>query len=378
MSISLLIKGAVVIIPCMLLARCNAKVAAEPRFEEMPPADVEHKIGFNLVEVDHPEQFPVTQAAVHEAVSELNVTGTVTADVSQNVPVVSLASGRLVEIHARLGDEVIKGQLLMRIQSADLSSAFSDYRKASTDESLAQVQLDRAKLLYSKGVVARKELEVAQDINDKSKVDVEAAEERLRVLGADLRHPSAVVDIFAPISGVITEQNVTVASGIKSLDNSPNLFTIADLSRIWIVCDVYENDLPEVHLNELADVRLNAYPNRMFQGRISNIGPILDANTRTAKVRVEVENPGLMKLGMFVRTTFHGRKQLRAVVPSAAVLHLHDRDWVYIPQSGRAFRRVEVISGRMVTPARQEIISGIRPGELVVSNALDLQNTADR
>ena len=378
MSLTILLKAAVAVIPFFLLEGCNQKVKADPRIDELSPPDVEHKSGFGLVEIDHPELFPLAVAAAHSAASELNVTGTVNADISRNVPVVSLASGRVVEIHARLGDEVTKGQLLMRIQSADISGAFSDYRKASADEALARVQLDRAKLLYSKGAIAKKELEVAQEIDDKAKVDVEAAVDHLKVLGADIQRPSAVVDILAPISGVVTEQNVTMAAGIKTLDNSPNLFGIADLSRVWIICDVYENDLPNVHLNEFADIQLNAYPSRVFQGRISNIGPVLDPNIRTAKVRIETENPGVMRLGMFVRATFHGLKQVRAVVPAAAIVHLHDRDWVYVPQGDHAFRRVEVVSGPMVVPGRQEIISGIRPGDRVVSNALDLQNTADR
>jgi cobalt-zinc-cadmium efflux system membrane fusion protein len=163
------------------------------------------------------------------------------------------------------------------------------------------------------------------------------------------------------------------------LDSAPNLFTIADLSRVWIICDVYENDLASVQLNEFADIRLNAYSGRVFKGRISNIGPILDPNTRTAKVRIEMENPGLMRLGMFVQATFHGqRKQTNAAVPATAILHLHDRDWVYVPQTGNMFRRVEVVSGQMIPPDQQEIVSGIRPGDRVTTNALDLQNTAEQ
>jgi cobalt-zinc-cadmium efflux system membrane fusion protein len=295
------------------------------------------------------------------------------------VPVVSLASGRVVEIHARLGDEVTKGQLMMRIQSADISGAFSEYRKARADELLAHAQLDRARFLYSTGAIAHKDLEVAQDTDDKAKVDAEAAMEHLKILGADIQRPSTIVDIVAPISGVIIEQNVTTSAGIKTLDNSPNLFTVADLSKVWILCDVYENDLANVHLNEFADIRLNAYPSRVFQGRISNISPVLDSNIRAAKVRIETDNPGVMRLGMFVRATFHGQKaRVLAVVPASAILHLHDRDWVYVPQGDHAFRRVEVVSGRVIATGQQVIVSGIRPGDQVVTNALDLQNTTDQ
>jgi len=192
-------------------------------------------------------------------------------------------------------------------------------------------------------------------------------------------HPSGVVDIVAPISGVIVEQNVTAAAGVKTLDNSPNLFTISDLSSVWIVCDVYENDLANVHVGEYADVRLNAYSGRIFKARISNISPVLDATTRSAKVRLELVNPGVMRVGMFVTATFHGQTQeTRAVVPASAILHLHDRDWVYVPDANGRFRRVEVSAGKMLPDNMQEIATGILPGAQVVSNALVLQNAAEQ
>jgi cobalt-zinc-cadmium efflux system membrane fusion protein len=178
---------------------------------------------------------------------------------------------------------------------------------------------------------------------------------------------------------VITEQNVTASAGVKTLDNSPNLFTISDLSEVWILCDVYENDLPSVHLGEFADIHLNAFPGQVLHARIGNIGPILDPTIRTAKVRLEIHNPGLMKLGMFVTATFHGQTiEVRAVVPANAVLHLHDRDWVYVPAANNSFRRVEVTGGKMLPPDRQEILSGVKAGDRVVANALVLQNTAEQ
>jgi cobalt-zinc-cadmium efflux system membrane fusion protein len=288
-----------------------------------------------------------------------------------------LTSGRVLEVRARLGDHVTQGQLLMRIQSPDISMAFSDYRKAVADETLARAALERARLLFSKGAIAEKELEAAVDAEDNAKVNLETGIERLKVLGADLTHPSAVIDVLAPISGVITEQNVTAASGVKSLDNSPNLFTIADLSRVWITCDIYENDLARVHLNDLAEVRLNAFPRQVFQGHISDIGPILDPNVRTAKARIEVENPGLMRLGMFAQAMLHGQQTYVGVlVPASSILHLHDRDWAYVPEGADTFRRVEVRGGGMALPGRQVVVSGIRPGDRVVRDALLLESTS--
>ena len=197
-----------VLVSAMLHAGCTAAGSASrnPEGEAPPPAKVEHESDAGLVKVEHPEQFPLVTATGRSVAPELNVTGVVNADVSKNVPVISLASGRIVEIHARLGDQVTKGQLLMRVQSADISGAFSDYQKAIASQVLARAQLDRAKLLYDNGVLAQKDLEVAKDTEEKAKVDVETAKAHLRVLGVDADHPSALVDIRAPVSGVITHE----------------------------------------------------------------------------------------------------------------------------------------------------------------------------
>jgi membrane fusion protein, heavy metal efflux system len=350
----------------------------DPRAEAPPPAKVESEQDAGVFSVDHPEQFPLTTAAAHEASSQLTVTGTVNPDISRSVPVISIATGRVVEIHARLGDVVTKGQLLLRVQSADMSGAFSDYRKAVADEQLARTQLERSKLLFDKGAIALNDLQVAQDTEDKAKVDVENTTERLRVLGGSIDHPAAIVDIRAPVSGVITDQQVTTAAGVAGL-GSPNPFTISDLSHVWILCDVYENNLAIVHLGQKAEIRLNAYPDKVFSGTIGNIGPVLDPNLRTAKVRIEVRNPGLMRVGMFVTATFHGqKKETHALIPATAILHLHDRDWVYVPAGDRKFRRVEVVAGETLPGNMQEVISGIQPGAQVIQNALVFQNTVEQ
>jgi cobalt-zinc-cadmium efflux system membrane fusion protein len=363
-----------------LLTGCDVKGGGvEAGGGAPPPVQVEHEGDASIVKVQHPEQFPIATAGQHAEAPELNVTGVVNADVSRNVPVISLASGRVVEIHARLGDAVTKGQLLMRVQSNDIGAAFADYRHAMADAKLASAQLDRAKILYERGAIALKDLEVAEDTDAKAKVDVETSQERLHVLGADVDHPSALIDIFAPVSGVVTEQNVTAAAGVKTLDNSPNLFTISDLSEVWIVCDVYENDLPKVHAGDIADIHLNAYPGQVLKGSVDNIGPVLDPAIRTAKVRLQVRNPGVLRIGMFVTATFHGEaRQVRAVVPASAILHLHDRDWVYVPDGDHQFRRIEVVGGNMLPGNMQEIASGIKPGQRVVSNALVLESTLEQ
>jgi cobalt-zinc-cadmium efflux system membrane fusion protein len=361
----------------LVLAACN-EGKADPKAEAPPPASVQADLDANNFKVDHPELFPLATAVEYKAAPALNVTGVVQPDIARAVPVISLAAGRVVEVKARLGDIVKKGQLLLKVQSNDVSGAYHAYRKAVNDELLARSNLERQKTLYEKGAVAKSVLEQAEDVAKNAQADLDAATEQLRILGVDKDHPSGIVDIFAPISGIITDQQVTNAAGVPGL-GSPNPFTISDLSYVWILCDVYENDLASVHLGEKAEIRLNAYPDDVFTGVISNVGPVLDPNIRTAKVRIEVRNPGLMRPGMFVTATFHDeRKQTHAAVPGSAVLHLHDRDWVYVPEQGKQFRRVEVVGGDMLPGNMQEVISGIAPGQSVVVNALEFQITVEQ
>jgi membrane fusion protein, heavy metal efflux system len=350
----------------------NENAEAPPKPVVVPDLDANNFV------VQHPEQFPLVTASEYKAVPALNVTGIVQPDISRAVPVISLASGRVVEIKARLGDEVHKGQVLLTVQSNDVSGAFQAYLKAQNDERMERLQLERAQILYEKGAIARSALEAAEDTEGDAKADLTAAGEQLRLLGIDKDHPSAIVDVVAPISGVITDQQVTNAAGVQGL-SGPNPFTISDLSYVWIVCDVYENDLDAVRVGDTADIHLNAIPNQIFKGRIDNILPILDPNIRTAKVRIEVPNPGLMRIGMFVTATFYGRRsQTYAAVPAAAILHLHDRDWVYAPIGAGHFKRVEVMTGNMLPGNMQEVVSGLKPGDKVVSIALPMQNTVEQ
>jgi cobalt-zinc-cadmium efflux system membrane fusion protein len=371
-----LILGAIVCLT-LLLPGCG-ETKADPKAEAPPPASVVPDLDANNFKVDHPEQFPLVSAVEYKAAPALNVTGVVQPDIARAVPVISLASGRVVEIKAKLGDMVQKGQLLLKVQSNDVSGAYQVYRKAVNDERLARIQLERAQTLFDKGAIAKSALDQAEDTEQDAKADLDAATEQLRLLGIDKDHPSGIVDIVAPISGVITDQQVTNASGVQGL-GSPNPFTISDLSYVWIVCDVYENDLDAVRVGDFADIHLNAYPGKVLKGRIDNILPILDPNMRTAKVRLEVPNPGLMRVGMFVTAIFYGKQaETRAVVPAAAILHLHDREWVYAPIGAGHFKRLGVVTGSMLPGNMQEVVSGLKPGDQVVSNALVLQNTVEQ
>ncbi len=347
-----------------------------------PPPHVIQVPDMNLVTIDNNDvaKFQVVQAEKIEIASELQATGSVVADVSRELPVISLASGRVVDIKARLDDRVAKGQLLLKVQSSDITNAFNTYLKAVNDEQLANKAFVRAQDLYQHNATSLAMLEQAEGSEKDAQANVTAAEDQLKTLGGDKDHPSSIVNVYAPISGIIVAQNVTegAAAGV-GLAGSATAFTIADLSRVWVVCDVYENDIPKLQIGQQARITVNSYPDRPLSGRVSDIGPILDPTLRTAKVRIEVANPGFLKLGMFATATFTSRvKETHAAVPADAVLHLHDRDWVFAPAGGNQFKRIEVRSGQMVAGNKQAILSGIDPGQQVVGNALLLETAGNK
>jgi membrane fusion protein, heavy metal efflux system len=327
----------------------------------------------DVFDTDHPELFKTAKAQTRSLPTVVTANGTVSPDVTRTIHVTSLGAGRVIDLRVKLGDNVKKGQTLLVISSPDLSSAFSDYQKAQADEALSHKALERAQMLFDRGAVAAKDLETAQDTEDKAKVDLETAKHKVQILGADPAHPSPLIDLRAPVSGTIVEQNVAGYEGVKSLDNTPNLFTIADLGQVWVVCDVFENDLGEVHLGDAAEIRLNAFPDRVFKGKVADISRVLDPNTRSAKVRIVLGNAdGSLRPGMYAVATFRSRKLTeRVIVPSTAIMRLHDKDWVFRKEGDKRFRKIVVQADGLAPDGMQEIRDGVKPGDEVVSNALE-------
>lgn len=356
----------------LLLASLAAGVACS---KDTPAAASKQPVTLDpdVFETDHPELFKTAKAQTRSLPTVVTANGTVSPDVTRTIHVTSLGAGRVIDLRVKLGDNVKKGQTLLVISSPDLSSAFSDYQKAQADEALSHKALERAQMLFERGAVAAKDLETAQDAEDKAKVDLETAKHKVQIMGADPAHPSPLIDLRAPVSGTIVEQNVAGYEGVKSPDNTPSLFTIADLGQVWVVCDVFENDLGEVHLGDGAEIRLNAFPDRVFKGKVADISRVLDPNTRSAKVRIVLGNAGgSFRPGMYAVATFRSRNLTeRVIVPSTAIMRLHDKDWVFRKEDDKHFRKVVVQADGLAPDGMQEIRDGVKPGDEVVSNALE-------
>ena len=355
----------------MFLVSCSNDTKASPTKAEIT-------LDPTLYSTDHPELFKLVRVETRELATVLTANGSVVPDLNRTIHVTSQGSGRVVELRVKLGDFVKKGQELLSIYSADLAGAFSDYQKAVADERLARQSLERTQLLYAHGALAQKDLEQAEDGEEKAKVDVKNTEQRLRILGGDPARPGSLIELRAPVSGTIVEQNVSGFEGIKSLDNSPNLFTIADLTQVWVVCDVYENDLGQVQVGDAAEIRLNAYPGKVYQGKVADISRVLDPNLRSAKVRIVLANSdGTLRPNMYAVATFRSRKmQPRLVVPSAAIMRLQDKDWVFRKEGQNQFRKTEVHTQGVTEDGFQQLQDGpLKAGDEVVANALGFSSS---
>ena len=335
--------------------------------------------GAGLFKVDDPGKFPLAAAGQIDAAPELNVTGVVSADVSRTIPVITLASGRVIEVLARLGDTVTKGQLLMKVQSADIAGAYSDYEQALADETLAKAQLDRAKILFEKGAIAQKDLEVAQDAETKAAGHRQDYPRPLARPGRGSRSP--VRDRGGAGAGCGRDHRPTGdqrrrRAGLVLAQSVHHFGSFAHLDSLRCL-----RERPVASASgRVRGRQAERLSEPGFQGAHRQHQPRFWIPT-CARPRCgwKCANPGSMRLGMFVTATFHGlQKETHATVPAPAVLHLHDRDWVYVPADGGQFRRVEVTGGKMLPGNLQEVVAGIRPGQQVVSNALVLQATAEQ
>lgn len=357
-----------------LLAGCAEK-KAEPESSKV----VEKNSDPNVVTMQNPGQFTLTAAQVRQVRDEVHVNCAVTPDVNLTVPVVSLGSGRVVDIKVKLGDYVKKGEVLLLINSPDFAQAFSDYQKFKADQQLAQKQMARAQLLYDKGAIALADLETAQDAYAKANVDLETAVSHVKVIGGDVDHPSPLLAVRAPISGTIIDQQITGGTGVRSLDNQQALFTIADMSVVWVLCDVYQDMLSRVHVGDTAAISVDGYPHDAFQGKVINISQVLDPTTRSAKVRIELPNSqSIMRSGMYVTAMFTGREPVdRVIIPTTAVIRLHDSNWVFVPEGDGKFRRVQVDLGPEDEHGFQQIVAGLKPNQQVVTNALQFSSASE-
>jgi cobalt-zinc-cadmium efflux system membrane fusion protein len=313
---------------------------------------------------------------VGSTTAEVVVPGNVVANSYREVKVTPVAAGLVTKVNVELGASVRRGQPLATIFSTELADAQTRYLSMAAMLEADHKKLERTQALATIGAASRQELEEVTAVHASHETEVEAARQRLLLLGLTpdqvqgLRGPSQVVSsvtVPAPIDGIVTGRSANLGQVIGM---SQELFVITDLSEVWTVGDLYEQDFRAVRMGSEAVITTPAYPGTTLRGRVTYIDPRVDAQARTAKIRVALANPeGRLRLGMFVSMAFSTRADDRVVlVPKAAVQALGDRQVVFMAakdEDGKFIQRTVRLG-----PAVGEsyaVVSGLRPGDTVVT-----------
>ena len=314
-----------------------------------------------------------TAVAQEQMVSDaLQIPAKIQADPARVVRVFPPAGGRLIRVTVRPGDFVGKGQVLAVLESSDVSQARSDSTKAEAEADKSSRALERAKLLFDHQVISEREYEdaKAQQIEDAS--ELQRAKARLQVLGAPPNGGDNEVNVKAPIAGTVLDIGSTTGELSKSTDNANPICTIADLSTVWVMGDVFEKDLPDVHGWEPVTLTVNAYPGRQWDGKISLVSQAVDPNTRTVKVRVILANTKRELMpDMFASLQVRRPSRAALVVPASALLHEGGDTTVMVKNGDNNYER-RLITVRPLGSDSAIVISGLKPGEIVVTEGAAL------
>jgi len=320
-----------------------------------------------------------TAVANEQMVSDtLEIPARIQADPARVVRVFPPAGGRLIRVTVRPGDFVAKGQIVAVLESSDVSQARSDLIKAQAEADKSSRGLDRAKLLFDHQVISERDYEdaKAQQIEDAS--ELQRTKARLQVLGASLMGADNEVNVKAPISGTVLDIGSTTGELSKSTDNANPICTIADLNTVWIMGDVFEKDLPDVHVGEPITLTVNAYPNRQWEGKISLVSQAVDPSTRTVKVRVVSANSKREFMpDMFASLQVKRPARAALVVPASALLHEGGDTTVMVKKADNDYER-RLVSVRPLGTDNVVVTDGLKSGEtVVVEGAALLRSNGD-
>ncbi|HXA77195.1 MAG TPA: efflux RND transporter periplasmic adaptor subunit [Candidatus Acidoferrales bacterium] len=318
-----------------------------------------------------------TEAARTSAIPEyLDLPAHIEADPTRVVHVFAPAGGRIVEMKVRPWDRVEKGQTLAMLESSDLARAVADYHKALADHQVKQKALVRSQDLLEHKAISEKDYEQAQGDAQQSQAEVEAAREQVQVFGMDPDHASTQLLVKAPRAGVVLDIGAAPGEFSQALSAPAPLATIADITSVWAVGDIYEQDLSAAKSGEEAQVTLNAYPNQHWAGRVSVVSSAVDSATRTLHVRVVLPNDAArIKPGMFGAIRILRSSAQGILVPTAAVIREGNDAYVFVGKGNGRFERRVVKIGRTLDGSI-EIVSGVTAGETIVSEGTLLLRAA--
>jgi cobalt-zinc-cadmium efflux system membrane fusion protein len=306
---------------------------------------------------------------VHDA---LTLAARIQANPTSVVHIYPPISGRVMELKVLPGQEVTKGQVVGMLQSTDLQQARSDYQKAKIEAARADLQLNRAKDLLQHQVMAQKDYDDLAAVDQADHAELARALETLHFLGYKETDTTGLVAIRSPIPGVVLDVNTASGELQRSLDNATSIATIANISDVWVLADLYPRDVQAVRRGQPVEVRVNGYPDTVFHGTVDNISSAVDPQTLTLKVRVVLPNPHhQLKPQMYATVAVTNQSRKAIVVPATAVIRDGVSTYVYIQTGENKYQRRDVRVGE-AHDANVEITGGLNEGDHVVSTGAEL------
>lgn len=315
---------------------------------------------------------PVQPQTVTETIS---LTGTITPNLDKLAKVTPRLPGRVTSVPVALGGHVKSGQILAVLESIELGEARAAYLQTKSEAAVAEAALTRAQKLAAEDIVPQKDYLRAKGDAERSRAALRAASDKLKLLGVSASEPegqhAAAYPIIAPFAGTIIEKKAVIGE-LAQPDQA--LFTLADLTKVWLEADAFEKDLGKLVINAASKVTVAAYPETAFEGKLAYVSDTMDKTTRTVKTRIEIPNPdGRLKPGMFATAQLRSSATAKAlIVPDEAVLLVQGQPTVFVAAAkGFAPRTVETGSA---VDGKVQIKAGLAPGDsVVVSGAYTLK-----
>jgi cobalt-zinc-cadmium efflux system membrane fusion protein len=272
--------------------------------------------------------------------------------------------GRVASVQVIVGDRVAKDAPLLTIHAPDIAAGLAQVAETRTSRLLAERNYERAQLLVKQGAGSDADRLSSEAALLQARSEESRAQSALRALGG--AHGSSDYVLRSPIAGIVVERNVSVGTEVNT-DQAQPCVTVADLSTVWVNADIYEQDLAHVHVGDDASVEVLAFPGREFSGRITHIGNTIDAQTRVARARIELENPDLaLRPGMFANVRARGISEGAVEIPLSAVLARRDQFFVFVRNSAGVYAQREVRPGEQ-HGQHVAVLSGLVPGDPVVT-----------
>lgn len=320
-------------------------------------------------------QYRVLETVVAH-VQPVHDTSTLAARVQANpttvVHIYPPISGRVLALKVLPGQEVARGQVVGMLQSTDLQQARSDYEKAKIEAARSDLQLNRARDLLQHEVMAQKDFDDLQAVDDAAHAELTRARQTLNILGYKDTDSSDLVAIRSPIPGVVLDVNTANGELQRSLDNATSIATIANIDDVWVLADLYPRDVQTVRRGQPVDVRVNGYPDTVYHGVVDNVSDAVDPTTLTLKVRVVLRNPHhRLKPQMYATVAITNQSRNAIVVPATAVIHDGIGSYVYVQSGQDKYQRRDVTVGE-THDSTAEIIAGLHEGDRIVSTGAEL------